>query len=188
MQSPTVPDVMLPGAVRPGERPFWNPYAAGFVLGLVLLLSFLVMGQGLGASGAANRFAVGAAYAVAPEATLSNPHFAEYVGPGKKVLDDWLVFEVFGVFLGGLFGAYSAGRFRGVHIEYGMRTLVPWKRLGLALAGGLLMGIGARFARGCTSGQALTGGSLLSLGSWIFMMAVFAGGYLVAPFVRRQWR
>jgi uncharacterized membrane protein YedE/YeeE len=50
------------------------------------------------------------------------------------------------------------------------------------------MGFAARLARGCTSGQALTGGAILSLGSWIFMMCVFAGGYLVAPFVKRDWR
>ena len=61
-------------------------------------------------------------------------------------------------------------------------------RLLLALGGGLLMGIGARLALGCTSGQALTGGALLSVGGWIFMMAVFAGGYAVAVLVRREWR
>ena len=54
--------------------------------------------------------------------------------------------------------------------------------------GGVIMGFAARFARGCTSGQALSGGALLSVGSWVFMMAVFAGGYLMAPLVRRQWR
>jgi uncharacterized membrane protein YedE/YeeE len=49
------------------------------------------------------------------------------------------------------------------------------------------MGIGAKLARGCTSGQALTGGALLSVGSWAFMLSVFAGGYAVAYFFRRQW-
>ena len=39
------------------------------------------------------------------------------------------------------------------------------------------MGYGARFARGCTSGQALSGGATLSVGSWAFMFAVFAGAY-----------
>ena len=58
----------------------------------------------------------------------------------------------------------------------------------MAVVGGILMGFAARLARGCTSGQALTGGAILSLGSWIFMMCVFAGGYLVAPFVKRDWR
>ena len=89
--------------------------------------------------------------------------------------------------LGGLLGAYPAGRLR-PGINMGLRPVIPWKRLALALLGGVLMGVAARFARGCTSGQALTGGALLSVGSWIFMMAVFAGGYLLAPVLRRQWR
>ena len=168
------------------ERPFWNPYAAGFVLGLVLLASFLVMGFGLGSSGAANRLAIGAADLVAPRWIEANGYFGQYVGPGKHVLDDWLVFEVLGVFLGGLVAAYSAGRLKpgvlkGPNISRG-------QRLAMALAGGVLMGIAARIARGCTSGQALTGGAVLSLGSWIFMMMVFAGGYIAAPFIRRAWK
>ena len=46
----------------PSPRPFWNPYLAGVALGLVLLGSFLLVGNGLGASGAANRLAIGAAF------------------------------------------------------------------------------------------------------------------------------
>ena len=33
----------------------------------------------------------------------------------------------------------------------------------------------------------LSGGAMLSVGSWVFMLAVFAGGYGMAYFVRRQW-
>ena len=58
----------------------------------------------------------------------------------------------------------------------------------MAFAGGVLMAFGAALARGCTSGQALTGGALLNVGSWAFMMMVFAGAYAVAYFVRWQWR
>ena len=57
-----------------------------------------------------------------------------------------------------------------------------------AIAGGVLMGFAARLARGCTSGQALTGGAVMAFGSWIFMLAVFAGGYVTAPLARRQWK
>ncbi len=170
----------------PAERPLWNPYFAGVALGLVLLASFLIMGFGLGGSGAVSRLSIGAAHLVAPKAVEGNAYFSQYIGPGKHVLEDWLVFEVLGVFLGGVLGAYSAGRLK-LGIQKGPRITNP-KRLLLALAGGVLMGIAARLARGCTSGQALTGGAVLSLGSWIFMMAVFTGGYLVAPLVRRQWR
>src|SRR5512140_155628 len=170
----------------PAERPFWNPYVAGVVLGLVLLASFLVMGFGLGSSGAVTRFAVFAAHLVAPKTIETNAYFSQYYGPGKNILEDWLVFEVLGVFLGGVLGAYSAGRLR-IGIEKGPRATTAL-RFVLAVVGGVLMGFAARLARGCTSGQALTGGAALSLGSWVFMMAVFTGGYLVAPLVRREWR
>jgi hypothetical protein len=49
------------------------------------------------------------------------------------------------------------------------------------------MGFATRVARGCTSGQALTGGAMLSVGSWLFMIAVFAGAYAAAGLVKRQW-
>ena len=96
------------------------------------------------------------------------------------------MFEVLGVFLGGALGAYSAGRMK-VGVDKGPNVSRA-TRFALAVFGGVLMGFAARLARGCTSGQALTGGAALSLGSWIFMMAVFTGGYLAAPLVRRQWR
>jgi hypothetical protein len=90
-----------------------------------------------------------------------------------------------GTFLGGLFSAILARRIhwtteRGAAFGSGAR-------LGLALAGGVLVGYASRLANGCTSGQALSGGSLLLSGSLVFMMCVFAGGYAAAWFVRRQW-
>jgi len=60
-------------------------------------------------------------------------------------------------------------------------------RLFMAFAGGAIMGFGARMARGCTSGQALSGGAVLSVGSWIFMFAVFGGAYALAYNLRRFW-
>ncbi|HEY5775056.1 MAG TPA: YeeE/YedE thiosulfate transporter family protein, partial [Xanthomonadales bacterium] len=57
----------------------------------------------------------------------------------------------------------------------------------LACVGGTLMGYGARLARGCTSGQALSGGAVLSVGSWAFMFAVFGGAYALAYFFRKAW-
>jgi hypothetical protein len=58
----------------------------------------------------------------------------------------------------------------------------------VAVGGGVLMGMGAKLARGCTSGQALSGGALLSVGSWIFIVTCFAAGYAVAPAARKLWR
>ncbi len=167
------------------EQRFWNPYLAGVALGLVLLASFLIMGQGLGASGAVYRFGVAALGAVAPEHVARNPHFSHVVSGGRSALDNFYIFMVVGVFLGGLVSSYAAGRMK-VGVRKGPRIGVP-ARLALAVTGGVLMGFAARLTRGCTSGQALSGGALMSAGSWIFMLAVFAGGYAVAYFVRREW-
>lgn len=169
-------------------KPYWNPYLAGFFLGLVLLGSFLLLGFGLGASGAVNRVSIAILDILSFGAAGDSEFFSQYAGQGKNVLDDFLVFEVLGVVFGGLIGAYSAGRFRKEVAMGESRSISVINRLALAVLGGVLMGIGARLARGCTSGQALTGGSLLSVGSWIFMMAVFAGGYMFAPLLRRVWK
>ena len=51
----------------------------------------------------------------------------------------------------------------------------------------VLAGFAARLARGCSSGQGLVGGAELSVGAWVFLMCIFAGGWMAAWFVRRQW-
>jgi len=168
------------------ERPYWHPYAAGIGLGLVLLFAFVIMGRGLGASGAFSSLVTTVVQAVAPAHAQSNPFYGEYLGDGtKSPLLDWLVFEVIGVFVGGFLSGALAGRLR-IVVEKGPR-ISNGGRLTLAFAGGFVMGVGAKLARGCTSGQALTGGALLSVGSWAFMLCVFAGAYAAAYFVRRQW-
>ncbi|MDX1675790.1 MAG: YeeE/YedE thiosulfate transporter family protein [Longimicrobiales bacterium] len=163
---------------------YWNPYAAGALLGLTLLATFLVTGGGLGASALPKRMIALGALTAAPEWTAQNAVLSGYVEAGNP-LRNWLVIEVIGVLLGGFIGALSAGRFKAT-VEKGPRISTRG-RLGYALTGGVLMGFAAALARGCTSGQALSGGALLATGSWVFMLMVFAGGYATAWFVRRQW-
>jgi hypothetical protein len=164
-----------------------NPYLAGIGLGLVLLAAYVVMGRGLGASGAVTSFASWALSLVAPGHANANPYFAEYLQDGfGHPLKNWLLFEVLGVVAGGFVSGALAGRLART-VEKGPRISVAG-RLGLAFAGGALMGIGAKLARGCTSGQALSGGAVLNAGSWAVMMLVFAGAYALAGLVRRQWR
>jgi len=173
------------GTTGQDARPYWNPYLAGVLLGLTLLATFLVAGQGLGASAFPKRLIALGADQVAPAWTAQNPSISNYVAGGANPLRNWLVVEVVGVFLGGFIGALSAGRFRST-VEKGPRISVKG-RLRWALGGGILMGFAAGLARGCTSGQALSGGALLATGSWAFMGMVFVGGYAFAWLVRRQW-
>jgi hypothetical protein len=167
--------------------PYTNPYLAGVGLGLVLLAAFVIMGRGLGASGAFSSTVSWLVNLVAPAHAQANEYMRDYLGDGSThPLKAWLVFEVVGVAAGALLSGLLAGRARLV-VEKGPRVSTAIRLL-CAFAGGMLMAFGAHLARGCTSGQALTGGALLNVGSWAFMLMVFVGGYAVAWFFRWQWR
>ena len=163
-----------------------DPYLSGLALGLVLLAAFALAGRGLGASGAFAATASGTVAAVAPSSPPATR--ISRATPRARVVRGaiWLLIEITGVVIGGFISAGLAGRLRrGVERGAGVTAR---SRLAMAFAGGTVMGLGAVLARGCTSGQALTGGALLSVGSWAFMMATFAAGYAVAPALKRAWR
>ena len=168
-----------------GARAYMNPYLAGLGLGLVLLAAFVIMGRGLGASGALSSLVAWVTSLVSPAHAQGNEFYLGYLEGDGHPLKSWLVFEVIGVLVGGFISGALAGRVK-LSVEKGPRIGNRGRYL-LAFFGGSLMGIGAKLARGCTSGQALTGGALLNVGSWAFMLMVFAGAYALAWFVRRQW-
>jgi len=168
-------------------KPLWSPYLAGFGLGLVLLSAILILGSGLGASGGFAKIGALAVNTVAPEHLAGMEHGKTLIAGDTHFLKDELIFGLLGVAIGGFLSAFRNGRVsKPGTVERGPNT-TKGKRLTMAVAGGLMMGLAARIARGCTSGQALTGGAMLSLGSWAFMFAVFAGGFGLAYFVRKQW-
>ncbi len=165
-----------------GPRPFSNPYLAGMLLGGVLIASFVLLGAGLGASGGIARIGASLSNSIAPAHTAASEYFGAW---GEQPLRYYLVFMLGGIFIGGLVSALIANRMH-LQVERGNRCSAG-RRLFFALVGGVLAGFASRLARGCTSGQALTGGALLLTGSLVFMMCVFAGGFAAAWFVRRQW-
>ncbi|NWF69948.1 MAG: YeeE/YedE family protein [Chloroflexi bacterium] len=167
------------------EKPYVNPYFAGILLGIVLFLAFFITGNGLGASGGMNRLLVAAQDLIVPSHIDRVPYLLDMAGGDRNPLDSWVVFISIGTILGGAVSGWQHGRMK-VEINKGPR-ISNRTRLLMAFIGGGLMGYGARLARGCTSGQALNGGATLSVGSWAFMFAVFAGGYMLAYFVRRLW-
>ncbi len=168
------------------ETKYWNPYFAGAMLGTVLFASFFVTGHGLGASGGLARIVSGALERMAPAEVDGSSFFAAFGGGARNSLDHWLVWEILGVLAGGAVSGYLAGRMQ-IATQRGPR-LSARLRLGFALLGGMIAGWATQLSRGCTSGQALSGGASLSAGSWAFMFAVFGGAYLVAYPFRRLWR
>jgi hypothetical protein len=166
-------------------RKYVDPYLAGALLGAVLFASFYATGGGLGASAAVSRVQTGVLDWLSPDHVDRIAYFAELGGGRRNPWNHSGVFMLAGTLLGG----FASGLWnRRVRLETRKGPRVSTRgRWALAFVGGAVMVYGARLARGCTSGQALSGGAVLAVGSWAFMLAVFAGGYAVAWFVRRLW-
>jgi uncharacterized membrane protein YedE/YeeE len=168
------------------SRRYLNPYLGGVLLGLVLLAANFVAGRGLGASGALKSVVVTVTEAVAPEHTKQAAFYTEYgeehTGSPMK---SWLVYQMAGVLVGGFLSGALAGRLK-LKVEHSPK-ITSRRRLIFALAGGILFGFGSQMGRGCTSGSALSGMAVLSLGGIITMAAIFGTGYALAYFFRKNW-
>ncbi len=165
--------------------PYWNPYIVGVGIGLLIILSFVVTGRGLGAIGAFNGLLATVIHAISPEYALSNTVYSGYVSGVDSPLKDWVVIEIAGVCLGGLVSGIVSGRFK-FEVIKGPR-ISNLNRLVLAFSGGMIMAFAAKFTRGCTSGLALSGGAVQSPGAWLFMISVFIGGYSIAFLMKKVW-
>jgi uncharacterized protein len=160
------------------RRAYVSATNAGVALGVVLLLAFVLAGRGLGASGAFAVVAGDAIGRIAPSATAGSRALSDRLPVGVALYDDWIVLEILGVCVGAAGSAWLAGRLRA-------KGPIPSRaRLGRALAGGALMGLGARLAYGCTSGLALSGGALLATGAWVFIALAFATAFVVTWLTR----
>ncbi len=170
---------------RRETKPYVHPYLGGTLLGIVLFLAFFITGNGLGASGGLNRILVYVEDRIAPDHIDQVPYLITMAGGELNPLDNWIVPLVAGTLIGGFVAGWMHGRLK---VETGKGPNISTRSRWLfAFIGGSFMGFGARMARGCTSGQALSGGATLSLGSWAFMFAVFGGAYALAYFVRKLW-
>jgi uncharacterized protein len=165
---------------------YLNPYIGGVLLGLVLLAANFISGRGLGASGAIKSTVVTAVTTIAPAASEKSGFVKEFRESHQgNPMKTWLVFEMMGVLGGGFLSGAFAGRLK-LKVEHSPK-ITSRKRLLLALGGGVLFGFGSQLGRGCTSGSALSGMAVLSLGGFITMMAIFGTAYVFAYFFRKNW-
>ena len=168
------------------SKKYMNPYLAGVLLGLVLLVAYFVSGRGLGASGAVKSTLVTAIETVAPKHAESSGFYSDYkeTHPGHP-MKSWLVFEMLGVLVGGFLSGALAGRLK-LKVEHSPK-ITSRRRLVFAGIGGIFFGFGSQLGRGCTSGSALSGMAVLSLGGIITMAAIFGTGFALAYFFRKNW-
>jgi hypothetical protein len=166
-------------------KEYINPYLGGVLLGLVLFIAYFLTGAGLGASGAVLRVDTALVDVVASEHIDKVGYFAKIAGGDLNPLKSGAVFMLLGTLIGGFVSGFFNNRLK-VETKKGSQ-ISKKQRWFFAFLGGGIMGYGARLARGCTSGQALSGGAVLSVGSWAFMFSIFIGGYILAYSVRKLW-
>jgi len=159
----------------------WSPYVVGAGIGVLGALSFLLSDKTIGCSTAFARTSGMIERLVRGRRAAGRPYYAKF----PPVVDwEWLL--VAGIAVGSFLSAILSGSFR--------PTAVPalWSdavgpsvavRLAAAFAGGIIMGFGARWAGGCTSGHGISGTMQLALSSWIAAVSFFATGVLTALFI-----
>ncbi len=164
---------------------YMNPYVAGTILGLVLLMAMFISGRGLGASGGLKYCMVSIVGAVDRPHADKSVFYSKYFEDGKNPLKNWLVLEIAGVIAGGFISGAVSGRLK-LKIEKSPR-ISNTRRLVFAFLGGVFFVYGAQLARGCTSGAALSGMAVLSVAGFVTMIAIFGSAYLFAWFFRKNW-
>lgn len=157
-----------------------SPYAIGGALGLLNTFAFATAKRGLGVTTAFESTAALAGRRVAPDAMNVNAYIAKREETPKI---DWESLLVAGVLAGSYLAARAASeRTTSAVPKNWARRFGPSRalRYAAAFAGGAVMMFGARMAKGCTSGHALTGTAQLALSSWVFSPLMFATAAVVA--------
>jgi hypothetical protein len=179
--------VLLRGLVMDRlQKVSWRAHVAGLMLGLALLLTFVLTGHGLGASGFPTALTAVAADAIAPATTHRNEYLGPMVADGYNPINSWITWQVIGVAIGALIAALTSGKLRW-RIE-GPPKLDNPRRLAMALTGGIVAGFGARVSAGCTSGLGLSGSATLATAGFVFLIGFFAAGLITGVFIKRVWQ
>jgi len=156
----------------------WSPYTVGILIGLLNITAMIISGKALGAS---TSFVKASGYLVKvfdKEKVEGNSYYQK-----NKPEIDWGMMLVFGIVIGAFVSAFLSG-------DFILQKVPPmWIerfsdnfafRFIAAFIGGAFLGVGSRWAGGCTSGHGISGTSQLSVLSWVAAIAFFVGGIFVA--------
>jgi uncharacterized protein len=159
----------------------WSPYIAGAGIGILIWMAFLFSDRPLGASTAYAKTAGMLESIISRKKAAAMPYYKKFTPTV-----DWQWILVLGVVIGAFLSAYLSGTLSVLAVPplfAGAFGTDPILRSAVALLGGILMGVGARWAGGCTSGHGISGTLQLSVASWIAAACFFAGGILVAGLI-----
>ncbi|MBN1956072.1 MAG: YeeE/YedE family protein [Anaerolineae bacterium] len=160
------------------ERVTWSPYAVGIGIGVLSWFTWLVSNKPIGCSTSFARTAGMIEKLLRGKKAAARPYYQEF-----KPVVDWQWMLVVGMIVGALASAQLSGDFRWQWVPgqwaaaFGSSAPV---RLLVALLGGVLLGLGSRWADGCTSGHGISGTMQLAISSWVSAICFFVGGIAMA--------
>lgn len=150
-------DAKSPQVARLGNQPTWKRplslYTAGALVGLIGVIAWPLSA----ATGRNNGLGI----------TTPTANTLQYSVTGENSYIDWGVMLVLGLLVGAFIAAKATGEFR---------IRVPDATTAVrSVAGGLLMGVGASLAGGCTVGNGMVETSLFSFQGWVALLFIAVG-------------
>jgi len=161
----------------------WSPYVAGIGIGVLSWFAFLLSDKPLGCSTAFARTSGMIERLFRGSKVMEKPYYREF-----PPTVDWEWMLVVGITIGAFLSAQLSGQF---HLRWvpdtwaGTFGSLIFPRFFVALMGGVIMGFGARWAGGCTSGHGISGTLQLSVSSWLAAICFFIGGIATATLIFR---
>lgn len=144
----------------------WPWWLSGTLIGLTVPLLYLLAGKGFGISTSLQQMGA----MVAPNSKL------DYLRDYDRKSGMWTIVFVIGI----AFGSFLASQFLTTEsIVFVPESFRSWQGAIRMMVGGFLIGFGARYGGGCTSGHSITGISNFNWPSLLATACFFAGGLTV---------
>ena len=159
----------------------WSPYLIGFLIGVLSWFSFLFSKRPIGVSTAFARLSGMIEKALFGDKAVKKEYYKKY-----KPIVGWEVTLIIGLLMGAFISSVLSGQFQfEVVPELWLKAFgnTPILRIFTALIGGFFVGLGARWAGGCTSGHGISGTMQLAVSSWIAVICFFLGGVITANLI-----
>ena len=155
----------------------WSPWAAGVVLGLTAVGSYVLVGKTIGSSGGIEN--IDSILLKAFDSSWANLMYFKYQMPPV------VSFQIL-LFVGMILGALTSSlwskdfKFRMMPDQQWTQTFGPskLKRWTMIFIGGVIIEFSAGIAGGCTSGLAISGTMQLSPAGLIFIVGLFISGII----------
>lgn len=167
------------------EATSWLPYIVGCGIGVLAVLCLILSDTTLGTSTTYVRCGGMIERLFRGTCVLDKTYYQQT--PPRV---DWQFMLVVGIVVGALISALLSHQFKWQAVpalwtsNFGPAVL---PRMVVAFMGGVLLGLGGRWAGGCTSGHGISGTMQLAISSWIATICFFIGGVIVAMLMYKVW-